>query len=83
MKAEFLAWWYGENTELGYLHKFTAWNAWLAATTKEREACAKICDEACTNHGARNGGSDTADAARRNLAARIRMRSNAQREPLA
>jgi hypothetical protein len=40
----------------------------------EREACAQECEKSCTHHGARKGGSDTGDAARRNCAVRIRAR---------
>ena len=36
----FEEWWKTQDTELNYSHKFTAWNAWLAAKedrTKELE----------------------------------------------
>ena len=40
IKMTFEEWWKTQDTELNYSHKFTAWNAWLAAKedrTKELE----------------------------------------------
>lgn len=70
-------WWESQVSGLGDSHKFTAWNAWLAATQFEREACAKVCEELGPEL-IRWWGIGQANAAATECATAIRVRSNEQ-----
>lgn len=75
LERSFWVWWKRSGWK-GNSEADAALEAWMESAKAEREACAKVCEDSCTNHGKRKRGSDTGDAARKNCAVRIRMRSN-------
>ena len=66
-------WWSEQNPGLGVAYKFAAWNAWLAATKAEREACAELAA-----HEIRDSGSYGDEALASFVEEIILARSNGQ-----